>query len=251
MLLSSSLNSSNKNDIDVVTSKPPFISRTKGKPSIKSSTKLNIDKVIPKSATARTIANLSEAEENANKDLEVLQNAAQTVLPVLVIACDRVTVKRCLDNLVKFRPSKEIFPIIVSQTVLPVLVIACDRVTVKRCLDNLVKFRPSKEIFPIIVSQDCGHNATYEVIKSFTVSDPSITVVKQPDLTEIVLPRVKVKFRGYYKIARHYKFALNHVFETLGHEAVIIVEDDLDISPDFFEYFLGTYPLLLKDKSLW
>ncbi|XP_050558337.1 alpha-1,3-mannosyl-glycoprotein 2-beta-N-acetylglucosaminyltransferase isoform X2 [Spodoptera frugiperda] len=138
-----------------------------------------------------------------------------------------------------------------SQPILPVLVIACDRVTVQRCLDNLVKFRPSKETFPIIVSQDCGHNATYEVITSYTASDPTISVVRQPDLSEIVLPRVKVKFRGYYKIARHYKFALNHVFETLGHEAVIIVEDDLDISPDFFEYFLGTYPLLLKDPSLW
>ncbi|KAL0809620.1 hypothetical protein ABMA28_011150 [Loxostege sticticalis] len=138
-----------------------------------------------------------------------------------------------------------------NNLVLPVLLIACDRVTVKRCLDNLVKFRPSKETFPIIVSQDCGHNATYQVIKSFVDDDPSISVVRQPDLSEIPLPRVKVKFKGYYKIARHYRFALNHVFNKLGHEAVIIVEDDLDISQDFYEYFLGTYPLLLKDPSLW
>lgn len=27
--------------------------------------------------------------------------------------------------------------------------------------------------------------------------------------------------------------------------------DDLEISPDFYEYFIGTYPLLLKDPSLW
>ncbi|CAH0717158.1 unnamed protein product, partial [Brenthis ino] len=135
--------------------------------------------------------------------------------------------------------------------VLPVLVIACDRVTVKRCLDNLVKFRPNKETFPIIVSQDCGHNETYHVIKSYTDSDASVTVVRQPDLSEIPLPRAKIKFKGYYKIARHYKFALNHVFVDLNYDAVIIVEDDLDISPDFFEYFLGTYPLLFKDPSIW
>ncbi|CAG4957928.1 unnamed protein product [Parnassius apollo] len=139
----------------------------------------------------------------------------------------------------------------ISNPILPVLVIACDRITVKRCLDNLVKFRPSKEIFPIIISQDCGHNATLQVLKSFTEYDPTINVVLQPDLSEIRLPRAKVKFRGYYKIARHYRFALNHVLNTLGHEAVIIVEDDLDISPDFFEYFLGTYPLLHKDPSIW
>ncbi|XP_038217823.1 alpha-1,3-mannosyl-glycoprotein 2-beta-N-acetylglucosaminyltransferase [Zerene cesonia] len=139
----------------------------------------------------------------------------------------------------------------VINPILPVLVIACDRITVKRCLDNLVKFRPNKETFPIIVSQDCGHNATYQVIKQYTDSDPTISVVKQPDLSEIPLTRAKVKFKGYYKIARHYKFALNYVFRSLGHEAVIIVEDDLDISPDFFEYFQGTYPLLLKDPSIW
>ncbi|XP_045782596.1 alpha-1,3-mannosyl-glycoprotein 2-beta-N-acetylglucosaminyltransferase isoform X3 [Maniola jurtina] len=138
-----------------------------------------------------------------------------------------------------------------SSTVLPVLVIACDRVTVKRCLDNLVKFRPDKDTFPIIVSQDCGHNETYKVIRSFTDVDPSITVVQQPELSEIPLPRAKVKFKGYYKIARHYRFALNHVFVGLEYDAVIIVEDDLDISPDFFEYFLGTYPLLYKDPSIW
>ncbi|CAH2056339.1 unnamed protein product, partial [Iphiclides podalirius] len=139
----------------------------------------------------------------------------------------------------------------ISNPILPVLVIACDRITVKRCLDNLVKFRPNKETFPIIISQDCAHNATFHVIKSFTEIDPTIMLVQQPDLSEIQLPRAKVKFRGYYKIARHYRFALNHVLNTLRHDAVIIVEDDLDISPDFFEYFLGTYPLLHKDPSIW
>ncbi|XP_050673670.1 alpha-1,3-mannosyl-glycoprotein 2-beta-N-acetylglucosaminyltransferase [Leptidea sinapis] len=139
----------------------------------------------------------------------------------------------------------------VSRPILPVLVIACDRITIKRCLDNLVKFRPDKETFPIIISQDCGHNATYQVIKTFTDADPTINVVKQPDLSDIPLSKPKVKFKGYYKIARHYRFALNYVFNTLGHEAVIIVEDDLDVSADFYEYFLGTYPLLLKDPSIW
>lgn len=135
--------------------------------------------------------------------------------------------------------------------ILPVLVIACDRITVQRCIENLIKYRPDKKTFPIIISQDCGHNATYEKIKFYTDRDPSVSVVRQPDLSEIPLQKQMVKFKGYYKIARHFKFALNHVLVTLGHEAVIVVEDDLDISPDFFEYFLGTYPLLHKDKSIW
>lgn len=37
----------------------------------------------------------------------------------------------------------------------------------------------------------------------------------------------------------------------MGFEQVIVVEDDLEISPDFFEYFSATLPILKKDKSLW
>ncbi|KAI8441410.1 hypothetical protein MSG28_015021 [Choristoneura fumiferana] len=55
------------------------------------------------------------------------------------------------------------------------------------------------------VSQDCDHEPTYQVIESFTQDDPTITVVKQPDQSVIPLERAKVKFRGYYNIARHYK----------------------------------------------
>lgn len=44
---------------------------------------------------------------------------------------------------------------------------------------------------------------------------------------------------------------MNQIFINYGFETTIVVEDDLDISTDFFEYFLGTYPLLVADKSLW
>lgn len=40
-----------------------------------------------------------------------------------------------------------------NRPVIPVIVFACNRVSVSKCLDNLVEFRPNKEQFPIIVSQ--------------------------------------------------------------------------------------------------
>jgi len=39
----------------------------------------------------------------------------EPVFPVVVFACNRVSVKKCIDNLVQYRPSVEQFPIIVSQ----------------------------------------------------------------------------------------------------------------------------------------
>ncbi len=64
------------------------------------------------------------------------------------------------------------------------------------------------------------------------------------------VPGMKPQNSGYYKISRHYLWALQQVFNDLHYEAVVIVEDDLEISPDFYEYFLATYPLLKQDTSL-
>lgn len=95
--------------------------------------------------------------------------------------------------------------------------------------------------------QDCGHEKTKQVILSY---GDNVTLIEQPDLTEITVPPKDKKFKGYYKISRHYGWALNTVFD-LGYEFVIIVEDDLNVAPDFFEYFMATHKLLREDPSLW
>ena len=54
-----------------------------------------------------------------------------------------------------------------------------------------------------------------------------------------------------YYIFRHYGWALNQTFNVHDYDQVIIVEDDLEVSPDFYEYFSATLPILKSDKSLW
>lgn len=130
-----------------------------------------------------------------------------------------------------------------------VLVIACNRPTaIRNHLDSLLRLRPSAAQFPIIVSQDCGHEETRKVIESY---GPNVTLIQHPDLSDIPLPPKQKKFLGYYKLNRHYKWALNKTFYELGHKTAIITEDDLIIAPDFFEYFLGTYGILRVDSSVW
>ncbi|XP_077363346.1 alpha-1,3-mannosyl-glycoprotein 2-beta-N-acetylglucosaminyltransferase b [Festucalex cinctus] len=135
-----------------------------------------------------------------------------------------------------------------SEVVIPILVIACDRVTVKRSLDKLIQYRPSQELYPIIVSQDCGHAETAGVIGSY---GNQVTHIRQPDLADIRVRPEHRKFQGYYKIARHYRWALNQVFNTFSQSTVVIVEDDLEVAPDFFEYFRAMYPILRSDPTLW
>lgn len=133
------------------------------------------------------------------------------------------------------------------------MVVSCNRVTVDRCLDQLIKLRPSKEQFPIVVSQDCDHRQTADVIgryknqllhikvlicdlrihnfptARFALFDISVVtfinlLFQQPDQSDIEIPPKEKKFRGYFKIARHYKWALNQVFVKLGYSTAIIVE---------------------------
>jgi alpha-1,3-mannosyl-glycoprotein beta-1,2-N-acetylglucosaminyltransferase len=96
-----------------------------------------------------------------------------------------------------------------------------------------------------------------------------VSLIQQPDQSDIQVPPKEKKFKGYFKIARHYGWALNQMFFNFNFSTVIIVEgldfmkkkidknstrafvDDLEVAPDFFEYFLGTYPILMRDQSLW
>lgn len=138
--------------------------------------------------------------------------------------------------------------LVVQNVSICILVFACNRLTIKRNLDQLIKYRPDEQSFPIVVSQDCGHEATRNLIKSYGTQ---LTLIQHPDLSDIKLVGKTKKFKGYYKISRHYKWALSQVFEVLNYDTVIIVEDDLDIAPDFFEYFRSTYPILRSDPTLW
>lgn len=48
-------------------------------------------------------------------------------------------------------------------------------------------------------------------------------LIQQPDLSDIEVPPRDKKFKGYYKISRHYNWALNIVF-SYEYDFVIIVE---------------------------
>ncbi|EDV29303.1 uncharacterized protein TRIADDRAFT_19831, partial [Trichoplax adhaerens] len=122
-----------------------------------------------------------------------------------------------------------------------VLVIACNRPSVKRCVDLLFRNRPSTTYYPIIVSQDCGDQKTAEVLNGYGDRIKYLQFNPSP----------AGGLSGYHKIARHYKWALDQVFNVLNYETVIIVEDDLDVAADFFSYFQATRHLMEKDKSIW
>lgn len=49
---------------------------------------------------------------------------------------------------------------------------------------------------------------------------------------------------AYYRIANHYKFIMQQLFDCQRYDKLIIVEDDMMFAPDFFPYFEATANLL-------
>lgn len=134
---------------------------------------------------------------------------------------------------------------------IPVLVLACNRANALRDhLEKLIKYRPSQEQFPIVVSLDCGHSITETEAEKFG-KQVEIIKHSPGANANISIPHKLRKIKTYFYIARHYKLALNHVFADQKVSSVIITEDDLDIAPDFFSFFSNTRYLLEKDPTLW
>lgn len=138
-----------------------------------------------------------------------------------------------------------------------VLVFACNRAqTVDKHLRLLFERRNRTrkiEKFPIIVSQDCGHEETARAIEAHRSS--LFAILKQPDLSDITHEKngkeIPVHMRGYFKIARHYKYALDKIFMDFQFQSVIITEDDLNLAVDFFHYFEAMYSVMLSDPSIF
>uniref|UniRef100_A0A0N5AA13 Alpha-1,3-mannosyl-glycoprotein 2-beta-N-acetylglucosaminyltransferase n=1 Tax=Syphacia muris TaxID=451379 RepID=A0A0N5AA13_9BILA len=134
---------------------------------------------------------------------------------------------------------------------IPVLVFVCNRAqALKQHVDKLLKYRPSSDLYPIIISQDCDSNEVTEVVRSYGSAVHYIKHLSGEKANIEVGPDHQ-RYITYYMIARHYKLGLDYVFNNKSYTSVIITEDDLDIAPDFFNYFSSTRELLDKDPTLF
>lgn len=132
-----------------------------------------------------------------------------------------------------------------SGGVLPIVILTCNRVELlDATIANLLQVRGVKKEWVVIV-QDGGLQGVVEVAKKY---DLKLIQNKQG-----LALRGGVPNDGGSRIATHYKYALSRSFDYAFPNApgIIVVEDDLLFSPDFYEYFAATAPVLEYDKSLF
>ncbi|EGG19173.1 GlcNAc transferase [Cavenderia fasciculata] len=134
-----------------------------------------------------------------------------------------------------------------EHAIVPIVVLTCNRsFYLSKCLTALEKSRNQSTLprhyHPIIVSQDCDDmltdNILYRDDDEFLAMD--LVAWRHPNRTKLLYP--------YQSISRHYRWVLEEVFK-LGYSTAIIIEDDLQVSPDFISYFDRMHPLLLDSKQ--
>ncbi len=117
----------------------------------------------------------------------------------------------------------------------------------KRSLSHVLKYHPLTSV-PISISQDGNHPAVSSIIDDFfhQMSSKASTVT----LKHIQHHGRKDYENGYFALADHFQYALHEVFSDAFIKRVIILEEDLEIASDFFEYFAATAPILDTDATL-
>lgn len=128
-----------------------------------------------------------------------------------------------------------------------VVVMACNRADyLERTIKSILKYQSSiASKYPLFVSQD-GEDPG---VRTKALSYKQLTYMQHLDFEPVRTERPG-ELIAYYKIARHYKWALDKLFYNHNFSRVIILEDDMDIAPDFFDYFEAAAALLDRDKSI-
>ncbi len=163
------------------------------------------------------------------------------------------------DALNPISSSRSVSTLLGESTVL--LIIASNRPQyLSRTLSYVIKYHPLDSV-PIVIVEDGSSPAVERVVSEMK---------SKFDERKGKVPFVHVKNtanqnqyfeNGYWRLCAHFKWALSEVFgnrvlkslknnEFINVRNVILLEEDLQIAPDFFEYFAGTKELLEKDNTL-
>ncbi|XP_004231101.1 alpha-1,3-mannosyl-glycoprotein 2-beta-N-acetylglucosaminyltransferase isoform X2 [Solanum lycopersicum] len=156
---------------------------------------------------------------------------------------------RQLRALVQDLESKGIKKLIgnVQMPVAAVVVMACSRSDyLEKTIKSILKYQTSvASKYPLFISQD-GSNPD---VRKLALSYDQLTYMQHLDFEPVHTERPG-ELVAYYKIARHYKWALDQLFHKHNFSRVIILEDDMEIAADFFDYFEAGATLLDRDKSI-
>lgn len=138
-------------------------------------------------------------------------------------------------------------------TQIPVLVIAHARPHyLRRALASIFKQRRQAAKFPVTASQDGDDEGVTRMLQERLQSGDLARHLRFTPPAELVSrPGRSAMRKGYQRSTSHYRWALDQMLGGAGHEQLIVLEEDLEVAPDFFDYFEATLPVLVADPCLF
>ncbi|KAI6677463.1 hypothetical protein NL676_038259 [Syzygium grande] len=128
-----------------------------------------------------------------------------------------------------------------------VVIMACNRADyLERTIKSILNYQNAvASKYPLFVSQDWSDPQ----VRKKALSYDQLTYMQHLNSTPVQTER-PMELIAYYKIARHYKWALDELLYKHNFSRVIILGDDMEIAPDFFYYFEAATALMEKDKTI-
>ncbi|KAJ1473824.1 glycosyl transferase, partial [Baffinella frigidus] len=131
----------------------------------------------------------------------------------------------------------------------PVLVFACKRAhylekTLKTLFERMPhNSEPTRERFEIWVSQDGTNAQVHDLVKNHY---PQVRYLQHVDPSPLKKDHPG-DAESYYLIARHYQWAMSQVFaQEPDAKHLIVLEEDIEVAMDFFEYMEAGAALMRK-----
>ncbi|PAA73245.1 hypothetical protein BOX15_Mlig027550g1 [Macrostomum lignano] len=174
-----------------------------------------------------------------------------TVLPYQI---DRMTSQDSEEIMPLFNEPQFLHPRSIEEPVEPgqdsdiaVVVLAAKRPEVHQLVHQLVAQKPQRG-FRILVSLDGAEKQTTAILQQIESSEVRLlrlTNDKSRSFTG------SSSSDSYAKISRHYLRVLDHVLMKLNFSHAVLLEDDLLIAPDFYQYFRSLRRALDTDESIF
>lgn len=135
-----------------------------------------------------------------------------------------------------------------------VAVIVCKRPSyLERTMKAILASHREESRFPIVISQDGSHAGMTQLVQSAYVrTGMAHSIQHQHEANAIdVAESLHLSSAGYVYIAQHFRSAMRTMFDEFGFEQVIFLEEDIEVSKDFFSYFAAMLPVLREDPTLY
>lgn len=136
--------------------------------------------------------------------------------------------------------------------IIPVVIVAYQRAgTLKKCIDNILLRMPHVG-YQLFASQDGREFPDVtQLLQRYHEQGSLIHMTHQRNASGGTQEEYAQGWDAYFAISHHYQFILQEIFSVHGYDRVILIEEDIEVGVDFFDYMAAMSPLLDRDPTLY